>query len=402
MTKDRKYFYILGALVLILVLVEYFKPQPIDWTPTLSSKDKIPFGTFILHDILSDIFPESEVVTLNNTLFEMREEQAGDAKNIFILASNFAPDSLDMDALFSMVAAGDHAFIGANFFGSKFADTLKLETGFDLKEILTEETQLGSEKDSANLHFVNPQLDTSAYYYQVENASDYFSSIDTARATILAVNEGKKPVYIKVPWGKGALYLSSVPLAYTNYYLLKNDNYEYVSQSLSYLPVADVQWTEYYQIGRFESGSPLRFVLNNASLRWAFYITFIGLIGFIIFESKRKQRVIPVVTPPRNTTLEFVKTVGNLFYRTKNHKNIAHKKITYFLNHIRMHYRIDTSSYDEEFREKLSKKSGQSQEDVDALIHLIQKLEGQKDVSKQELLALNQKIDVFYQNLRNL
>lgn len=400
MTKDRKYLLILGALVLVLVLVEYFKPQPLDWTPTLSAKDKIPFGTFILDDMLSDIFPEREVVNFNSTLYEMREEQAGNAKNIFILASSFAPDSLDMDALLRMVEEGSHAFIGANFFGSKFADTLNLQTGFELGQILRDETN--KTKDSASLHFVNPHLDTGAYYYQLENVSDYFKSFDTTRTTVLAVNEGQQPVYLTLPWGKGGFYLSSVPLAYTNYYLLKEDNYEYVAQSLSYLPVADVQWTEYYQMGRFESTSPLRFILNNPSLQWALYITLSGLLVFIIFESKRKQRVIPLMVPPKNTTLEFVKTVGNLFYRTKNHKNIAHKKITYFLNHIRAHYRLDTSRFDEEFREKLAKKSGKPREEVDALTHLIQKLEEQTEVSKEELLALNQKIDVFYQNLRNL
>jgi hypothetical protein len=142
--------------------------------------------------------------------------------------------------------------------------------------------------------------------------------------------------------------------------------------------------------------------LINPSLRWAFYVTLSGLLLFIIFESKRKQRVIPLMAPPKNTTLEFVKTVGNLFYRTKNHKNIAHKKITYFLNHIRTHYRLDSSHFDEEFREKLEKKSGKPREQVDTVVALIQKLEQQTEVSKQELLALNQNIDVFYQNLKNL
>jgi len=299
MTKDRKYLLILGALVLALVLVEYFKPQPLDWTPTLSAKDKIPFGTFILDDLLSDIFPEREVTNLNSTLYEMREEQAGNAKNIFILASSFAPDSLDMDALFRMVEEGSHAFIGANFFGRKFADTLNLQTGFELGQIIRGETNTTTQKDSTGLHFVNPHLDTGAYYYQLENVSDYFKSFDTTLTTVLAVNEGQQPVYLKLPWGKGGFYLSSVPLVYTNYYLLKEHNYEYVTQSLSYLPVADVQWTEYYQMGRFESTSPLRFILNNPSLRWALYVTLSGLLVFIIFESKRKQRTIPVMAPQK-------------------------------------------------------------------------------------------------------
>jgi hypothetical protein len=398
MTKDRKYLWILAGLVVALVLVEYFKPKPLDWTPTLSAKDKIPFGTFVLNDVLSDIFPGKEMVNVNHTLYEISEIQTDTAQNIFILATSFGPDSLDMDALLKMVAAGRQAFIAASFFGTHFADTLHLQAGFELNVLIRDETQITGQKDSASLHFVNPHLDTGAYYYQAENVSDYFTSFDTTRTTVLAVNEKKKPVYLKTTWGKGAFYLSSVPLAYTNYYLLKKNNYEYVAQSLSYLPIADMRWTEYYQQGRFESSSPLRFILSNPSLRWGFYITISGLLLFIAFEVKRKQRMIPVMVPPKNTTLEFVKTVGNLFYRTQNHKNIAHKKITYFLNHIRTHYRLDTSHFDEEFREKLEKKTGKPREEVDALVNLLQTLGQQKTISKEELLALNRKIDVFYEN----
>ena len=396
MTRDRKYLWILGGLVLALVLIEYFKPKPLDWTPTLSAKDKIPFGTFVLNDVLTDIFPGKKVVNLNQTLYELREGQAETAQNIFIMASSFAPDSLDTDALLKMVEAGGHAFIAANFFDNHFADTLHLQMEFQMQVVLREKAELTTEKDSASLHFVNPRLDTGAYYYQPENISNYFDSFDTANTTVLAVNQLRQPVYIKTKWGEGAFYLSSVPLPYTNYYLLKKNNYQYAAQSLSYLPVADVHWTEYYQRGRFQSSSPLRFVLSNPSLKWGFYITIFGLLLFITFEIKRKQRAIPLMAPPRNTTVEFVKTVGNLFYRTQNHKNIAHKKVAYFLNHLRTHYRLDTSNMDEAFREKLEKKTGKPREEVDALINLLQKSEQQTAINKEELLALNRKIDVFY------
>ncbi len=401
MSKDRKYMLILGALVLALVLVEYFKPRPLDWTPTLSAQDKIPFGALVLDSVLTNLFPGAAVLNSNNTLYEMSEEEEELPENIFILASNFTPDSLDMEVLFKTVESGGNAFIAASFYGSKFADTLNLQAGFNLGQIIRDEPQINPESDSASIHFVNPHLHTGAYYYRIENVSDFFTSFDTTRTTVLAVNEKNRPVYLKTNWGEGAFYLSSVPLAYTNYYLLKENNSEYAAQSLSYLPVADIAWTEYYQTGRMESPSPLRFVLSNPSLKWGFYVTMGGLLVFMLFEVKRKQRAIPVIEPPKNTTLEFVKTVGNLFYRTKSHKNIAHKKITYFLDYLRTKYRLDTSNMDEEFREKLEKKSGKSREEVDALCNMIKSLEQKESISKKELLALNRKIDVFYQNMKN-
>ena len=47
-------WYIAGLLALFgaYVALEYYRPKPIDWRPTLSNKDKIPYGTFVLYDQL--------------------------------------------------------------------------------------------------------------------------------------------------------------------------------------------------------------------------------------------------------------------------------------------------------------------------------------------------------------
>ncbi|MEJ7659859.1 MAG: hypothetical protein WKG07_09645 [Hymenobacter sp.] len=42
-------WYLLGILALFgaYVALEYYRPKPLDWSPTLSSKDKIPYGTYV-------------------------------------------------------------------------------------------------------------------------------------------------------------------------------------------------------------------------------------------------------------------------------------------------------------------------------------------------------------------
>src|SRR5690606_4234179 len=132
-------------------------------------------------------------------------------------------------------------------------------------------------KDTAYLHFVNPSLDTSMYfYYRRDNIYNYFNRFDTTRTTVLARNDLGNPVSLLVKWGKGNIYLNSTPLAFTNIYLLSQDNHAFVAGSFSYLPVDDLQWTEYYHLGRMESRTPLRFILTNEPLSWAYYLTIIS------------------------------------------------------------------------------------------------------------------------------
>ena len=60
--KGLRLYLIIGSLLLVLYLVAQFnQPKEINWSPTLRSNDKIPFGTYVLHSRLKDIFPNATV-----------------------------------------------------------------------------------------------------------------------------------------------------------------------------------------------------------------------------------------------------------------------------------------------------------------------------------------------------
>ncbi len=372
MKQEYKYLLYLGGALLVLILVEYFAPKPIDWSFTLARKDKIPYGTYVLDEVIEDLFPGRRVIRSHQTLFELQQDSPKDA-NMLILAYSFAPDSLDTDALLQFIHGGGHALVAANFYGHVLADTLHLKVKF---------YELKQSKDS------------------VRTDQTYFAAYDTASTVVLA-HQRDQPVLLQTRIGRGSLLLSSLPQDYTNYHLLKDNNDREVAQTLSLLPVQDVYWTEYYQAGRMESPSPLRYVLSQRSLRWALYLTLLTTLLFMIFEAKRKQRAIPVVEPPANTTLEFVSTVSHLFLRTRDHKHMAEKKIQYFLEDLRTRYRLDTTHFDASFKDKLAHKSGKSKEEVEELVSAITRARQQTKLSDQELLTLNQRIDTFYENKFN-
>lgn len=192
------------------------------------------------------------------------------------------------------------------------------------------------------------------------------------------------------------LILNCTPIIFTNIYLLANQNHDFAATTLSYLPKKNTYRTEFYHVGRMEASSPLRFILTNEPLGWAYYITIITLLLFMIFEAKRKQRIIPVIKPLANTTLEFVATIGNLYYQRGDHKNIADKKIQFFFDYIHAHYFMSTTQRDKGFISTLSKKSGNGEQTVRSLIEVINTIHTHEKIRKEELTTLNALLEKFY------
>jgi predicted nucleic acid-binding protein len=113
---------------------------------------------------------------------------------------------------------------------------------------------------------------------------------------------------------------------------------------------------------------------------------------------KRKQRVINEIKPNTNTSVTFTETVGRLYLQKKNNKNIAEKMITYFYEHIRNNYFLNTNQVNNEFMNSLSRKSGVSIELTQKLFSTIDKINAGKNVNDIELLRLNELIQKFYKN----
>ncbi|MEK6475917.1 hypothetical protein WJR50_00230 [Catalinimonas sp. 4WD22] len=373
MRKEWKYYLILGGALLLLLLVELLAPTPTDWTFSLHHKHKSPYGTFILFENLSYLFPEQSVNTQYRSLYEL-QEQGYEQENVLIFAADFSPDEQDTEVLWQMLDSGGYVFATARAFGGKLSDTLKLETDTRLKErIVREEDTL-----------------------EIRESLYYFSAFDSARLEVLAEDEKGDPVLLRYSKGTGALLLSSVPQVYTNYFMLEDTLAQEAAQSLSFLPVRDVLWNEYYHLGRMEPITPLRFLLSVPALRWAVYLSLAGLILFMIFESKRRQRAVPVIVPPSNSTLDFIQTVSNLFMRSSNHREMAKKKIIYFREYLLSRYRMEGEWKDQHFRERVSHKTAKPPEEVDKIFDYIFTIEGKQDLSSNELLVLNQYIDSFY------
>ena len=145
-----------------------------------------------------------------------------------------------------------------------------------------------------------------------------------------------------------------------------------------------------------KSFSALDEILKHPALAIAFWISLALLLLYIFFGGKRKQRIVPVIEPVKNTSIAFTEAVAGLYLSEKNNKNIAEKMISYFSEYIRTRYFLNLHGANTDFITALSKKSGVPAEHVQSLYHTIEQIGLAHEVSDFELLALNEQIQLFY------
>ncbi|NCP46642.1 MAG: DUF4350 domain-containing protein, partial [Flavobacteriales bacterium] len=229
------------------------------------------------------------------------------------------------------------------------------------------------------------------------------TSFDTANVLVLgkSISQEKKIEninFIKINMGKGSIFINTLPNAFSNYFLTDTLNYSYPIYALSNLPNQPTFWDEYYKAGKKDASTPLRFILNEPALKFAYFLLIFSLLFYIIFKAKRKQRIIPVIEPISNSTTDFIGVVSSMYYQEKNHLNLAHKKINYFLEMVRSNYLIATEKLDETFIQNLALKSGVS---IVTTTVLIKKIDAIKQLnsnfSEADLIHLNKLINTFNQ-----
>lgn len=386
-------------MVLLLASIVYIdinRPKPIDWSPTFKIEDKIPLGLYVFNEELTNFFPKQEIKPVTITPYEYFDElydydsliQTYTTKGTFIaVQENNQIDEESIEEIMTFVAHGNDAFLSMKYFSDSLLDSLHFET-----------TSTYYYKDTLQNYLANPKLGKAKYLMNEGVGNNHFNKIDTLNTTVLGyqkIGDTSYVNFIKVPFKKGNFYLHTQPAAFSNFYMLKNNNVEYVQKMLSYLPDENVFW---YQKSAFDnsiSQSPMRFILSQPALKSAWFLFLIGMIIFMIFNAKRRQRVIPIIKPLSNTTVDFTKTIGNLYFQEANHDNVMEKKIVYLLEKIRHDYMMDTSKLDDDFIKKLHLKTGKDLALIEKIVRLIQKQKKRFKSTEEDLVDLNQVIEKF-------
>lgn len=396
MKNERTYYIILGALIFIFVLVQILKPKPLDWTESFSAEDKIPYGGYIIHELLRVSFSQQNLTTNQAPIFEY-PDTTNPNKNWIFINTEFAIDQWETDILLSQVEQGARVFIAARTFGQAFKDSLRIGTTLN-NPFLGGGSIL--DDDTAYVNFTNPELKKEGGFpYYQSTTETYISNIDSSlKTTALGVNDNGEPNFVRIEFGDGIIFLHSNPTLFTNYFVRNETGAQYALTALSYLPVQPTIWDEYYKDVRSAGGSAVRYVVSEEHLSWAWFLSLSGVVLFMIFRAKRKQRIIPTIEPPKNSTIEFARTIGSLYLEKGDHKLIADKKIHFFFDYIRTNLSLDTSDIDIELKHDISLRSGIDETNIHSLFDLIELVSEKEEITQKELKLLTERIDEFYNN----
>ena len=381
-------------MIVSIIVIDVNRPVPINWSPTYDTNDKIPFGLYVLDQELPTLLKDQKLNKVIATPYEYFEPlydydslvKNYNVKGTFLAIAEYAEmDEASVSELFYFADRGNTIFLSMKSFPKAILDSLKINCNADFEY----------KKKSYNW-IANPKLGTKKYNIEEGLGNNYFSKIDTLQTTILGYQSGDstRVNFIKVPYKSGNFILHTQPAAFTNFHLLKNDHAEYAEKVLSYLPKGDVFWYLKNQNGEKISNGKLRYLFSQPALKSGWLLFLIGMLVFMIFNAKRRQRVVPIVQPLSNTSIDFAKTIGNLYFQEGDHGNLIDKKIIYFLEKMRQDYLLDTTVLDDNFIKKLQAKSGKNSFDIQNLVYLInQHRKNNFTAIESDLIALNNAIE---------
>ena len=460
MKSSRNFLFAMLVLFVLFCLLQVNLPKKFVWSPTFSHVDKQPLGCFVFDSVLTQSLPNGYHVT-KKTFFQLDQEHAKEKISVLMVVDQQNLKQLDVKYLCNIARRGGKVMVVASssFDDGRNADTVvvdelertfkvKIEDGiyFSLRGILSglkahdndmydtiywnnRETMYAAQSYRMFYNMVGgtlfvdsvPKVKRLAYTlstagYDYRHDSLYvgdFTGFDTIvdekerieRIDTFAIK--KIPVAVSVPYGKGEVIFVSSPLLFTNYGMLEGNTFVYIFRLMSYLADLPVYRTEAYvktDAMLVAEQSPFREFIKRPPLRWALYLALLGVVLFMIFTARRRQRVIPIMSKPANRSLEFIQLIGTLYYQRKDHVDLVRKKFKLFAEELRKTAGVDISDVNTDDREYqlLAEKTGMNCDRLKKVIRQIRLvLHSEGNISVEEMRSLIDAMDTIVRHAKN-
>ncbi|MGZ5255110.1 MAG: hypothetical protein ACXWV4_12100, partial [Flavitalea sp.] len=369
--------------------------------------DKIPYGTRYSYDQLKNFFPKAEIEInkrspVSNGFYNSGLDSTRSA--MIAVVPTFIPSDAELRAIMHYASAGNHVLISAFEVSQNVRDSLKFSTKYS--------SGYYNSGDSMTLNVIHPvEDDTSMFIYPGRSLDNAVVSLDSKFTRVLGFNSDNEPDFIRFDLKSGgSIMIHFSPLAFSNFFLLHKKNSEYYDQVISYIPVDvnKIYWDDYYRY--FENGkkkgsdegknifSKLGVFLKDDILRWALYLTAILFALIYLFDSKRKQRVIPPVKQLSNASLDFVKTVGRLYFQQRDNRDLMEKLQVQFQDNLRSRYNVKTGIAQEDFAKYLSYRTGYEEASLKRIQDYFMILKDEGPVEDFQLFGLHTELEKFYKH----
>ena len=242
----------------------------VDWTPYYTSDKTTPYGTYVLRKELDNIFENSEITDVKEVIADLGKYGFDyDFRYIFIYDRMLQREDA-LDKLARIASYGGSVFISTYETSNAFNEILEIETESYYTNNLTTQS-LSLENNSNNEKYTLKDYRRSAI---ISNYNPYTTEVLGS----IKIDDEIYPNFIRIRYGNGYIYYHSSPIIFTNYYMLEDDYYNYVTEVFSYIEDGNILWAnhQFYNINYEEKSdgdffSALSFIQRHNSLMNAFY-----------------------------------------------------------------------------------------------------------------------------------
>ena len=423
--KQNQGWIVLGVIALLLLgffVYQNSNNKQHNWKMDFEEESKEPYGTLVIKEIIEKAVVTDSFLVLDKKIGENLPENFEGTSSYIFIGEALLLDSSDVERLLDFVSNGNTAFISS----MTIPDLLMDEVYYPSCDTLYWEDYIVYYDTAVITNFVHPDLQvTQNFSFPYVRNNRIFNTYWQQLPPHIFCKVEKYPTIISqspdsivdmalFPYGNGAFYLQTSPIAFTNFYQTKKHGQVYTEKVFSHLQKETIYWDEFSNvpaaIGRNKNWAnndplapkdgPLDYILSQPPLAWAWYLLLaLGLL-YLLFRAKRRQRMIPVLEQNRNTSLEFISTIGRLHFTGKNHRRIALQQMDLLEGFIRTKYKLSAQEKTTDFIKKLSISSEIEEAVLQKMFLLQTNIKSSNFTTDKTLIQLHQLTDYFYKNCR--
>jgi len=411
MSKATKIVMIVFIAILLLFygfyyFIKGYMPK-YRWDENYSYTNEQPYGLKLVYDILSASRSHKDFTLINNAPKNYLKSTDSTSLYIFI-GAKFVADSISCETFMDFVQRGNNVFI-SSITSTHFLFQFLTDSQYPLlyhsayTDSLVQVTFRNMARDSVfdfNYRYADKSVDYDWHGFERAFIKDTLAKYHFERVS--HISNGLIDCF-RVKYGKGWFIFHDNPVLFTNYYLSKEQGLKYVNTLFSDYSKPKIYWDEFSKTpllnGEGSSHqSPLRFILSERSLRWSWYLIFIFVILFVIFNAKRKQASIKLIPANKNTTVEYITAIATLHYQNNSLVFLADEIMKQFLSFVKHKYGISPSLEKNEIARQLVPLSGIPKETLESMFQRYLDVTYLPDV--KYLIEFYRLTEYFYQNCK--
>ncbi len=370
-----------------------------NWSERYGLESKHPFGLHLFFHLVKLKNPKQRIVQIStkyqyDSIIKLKEKAT-----FYMIADTVGLMPKESERLQERLLEGSSLLLSASLFSEKLLDTfnVRLKPAF----VYEKSVKFHFNADTVRFHsiFQNDTIYDEWYgFKKVLNESEYPVS-DLIRFQNLS-----SLLKLKLP--ESTVLIHSNPTTLQNINAKSKNAFKYINFILNQLPTKQtiyfVDFARVQNKGEEEEqiepeNNLMQLIYENRILLNSMMLLFFTGLLFVIFRTKRRREVVPVIPQEVNITKAFAETIGSIYLNKQNPSSILALQRKNFFDTVYRYYYVDLSKKREETSIKsLAEKTNY---DFNELNHLISHLDAEnKEVGNDYIIKLAKLQHDFYKH----